>query len=26
VLEIVGYSPDADRYELNRVFVREQGQ
>ena len=26
VLEIVGYSPDADRYDLNRVFVREQGQ
>jgi hypothetical protein len=26
VLEIVGYSPDTDRYELKRVFVREEGK
>jgi len=25
VLEIAGYSPDSDRYDLKRVFVREEG-
>jgi pilus assembly protein CpaF len=25
VLEIAGYSPDADRYDVKRVFVREEG-
>ena len=25
VLEIAGYNPDSDRYDLNRVFVREEG-
>jgi len=26
VLEIGGYSPDADRYNLKPVFVREEGR
>jgi pilus assembly protein CpaF len=26
VLEIAGYSTDADRYDLRRVFIREEGQ
>ena len=26
VLEIAGYSPNADHYDLKRVFVREEGQ
>ena len=26
VLEIAGYNPNADHYDLNRVFVHEEGQ
>ena len=26
VLEIAGYSADTDRYDLKRVFIREEGQ